>query len=135
MIMRQKKIDSSSPPPAWMLVFGGREYEYLENVINQLVVDSDFDIMIDYTSENGQRIFHIYEPFVALNFHGFVSPSVVSLSFKDDNKVEFWFGDDNGIGMLSDRLTLKAESSLPNNPYQSIDFWHFVDNVGTLSDF
>lgn len=136
MIIHQEKIDSSSPAPAWMLAFEDRECKYLENVINQLIEHGEYDdIAIDYTSDNGKRVFHIYEPFSVLSFLGFMSPSVVSLSFKDDNKVEFWFGDDNGINILSDRLTLEAESKLPKNPHPSIDFWHFMDNTDVFHDF
>ena len=63
-----------------------------------------------------------------------MSPSVVSLKFKEGNKVEFWSGDDNGLNMFSERLVFEKESTLPSNPHQSIDFWHFVDSIGTLTD-
>ena len=136
MIIHQEKIDSSSPSPAWMLAFEDRECKYLKNIINKLIEHGENDdVWIDYASDNGKRVFHIYEPFSVLNFLGFMSPSVVSLSFKDDDKVEFWFGDDNGINILSDRLTLEAESKLPKNPHPSIDFWHFMDNTGVFHDF
>lgn len=134
MIIDQNKLDISSTPE-WKDAFEEREFEYLKNVINELVKYTESEVAVQYSSEDGKRVFHIYEPFVALNYLGFMSPSVVSLSFKDNNKVEFWFGDDNGIGILSDRLSLERESVLPRNPNQSIDFWHFVDNTGDFHDY
>lgn len=130
----QNKISSDSTAPEWLLHFEPRESQYLINIVNDLVGYTESEISIDYTNNiNKERIFHIYEPFIALNYLGFISPSVVSLSFKKDNKIEFWFGDDNGLNMFSERLILGKESTLPSNPHQSIDFWHFVDNVGTLA--
>ena len=128
-MVRQTKISSNSNAPEWLLHFESRESQYLINIVNSLIDHTDFDISIDYTnSVDKERVFHIYEPFIALNYLGFMSPSVVSLKFKEGNKVEFWSGDDNGLQILSDRLTL------PSNPHQSIDFWHFVDSIGTLTD-
>ncbi|WP_252962736.1 hypothetical protein [Psychrobacter sp. PSP] len=134
-MVRQTKISSNSNAPEWLLHFESRESQYLINIVNSLIDHTDFDISIDYTnSVDKERVFHIYEPFIALNYLGFMSPSVVSLKFKEGNKVEFWSGDDNGLNMFSERLVFEKESTLPSNPHQSIDFWHFVDSIGTLTD-
>ena len=61
---------------------------------------------------------HIFEPFCTLNYIGFMSPSVISIAFTND-EIEFWSGDDNGLQILSDRLTLANKSKMPNNAYSS----------------
>ena len=50
-----------------------------------------------------------------------MSPSVISIAFTND-EIEFWSGDDNGLQILSDRLTLANKSKMPNNAYSEVDF-------------
>lgn len=130
----QQKIQNDTIV-GWKKDFGDREYQYLKNVINGLISKGDMDrVFIDVHTDNSARTLHIYEPFSTLNYIGFLSPSVVSIKFVGDKEIEFWNGDDNGIGILSDRLTLGNKSKLPNNAYPEIDFWHFVDNIGEDAD-
>ena len=79
------------------------------------------DVSIQTYKDDKKRIMHIFEPFCTLNYIGFMSPSVISIAFTND-EIEFWSGDDNGLQILSDRLTLANKSKMPNNAYSEVDF-------------
>lgn len=135
MITHEKILNDENSAPEWMIFFEPREIEYLKHVVNGLIEHGNFSVTVEYKCQNNERIFHIYEPFNTLNYLGFLSPSVVSIVFKEGNKIEFWVGDDNGLSILSNRLSLESQSSLPKNSHHQIDFWHFIDNIGTMVKF
>jgi hypothetical protein len=129
----QSKITDSSLV-SWKNDFNEREYQYLKNIINGLISKGEMDdVSIQTYKDDKKRIMHIFEPFCTLNYIGFMSPSVISIAFTND-EIEFWSGDDNGLQILSDRLTLANKSKMPNNAYSEVDFWHFVDNIGMYTE-
>lgn len=128
-IIYQKLIHDKSDA-FWHEYFSDNEYLYLKHVLNgMLKSNSGFDeISIEFDRE--LKILHIYEPFSTLNYLGYGSPSVVSIKFLD-NKIQFLSGDDNGLGLGSNRLIPSSKYDFPKNLTSDICFWHFVDNIGS----
>lgn len=118
----------------WGSSFSENEFLYLKNVINGLINSgSGFDeVMIQ--ADGARKTLHIYEPFSTLNYLGYGSPSVVSISFTSGNKVVFLSGDDNGIEIHSPKLKASPEENLPKNLTPEICFWHFVDSIGNACE-
>lgn len=132
-MIRQAKITEHAIP-SWKSTFNQREYEYLSHVINGLIKHGEFDeIFIEYGEQNGRRVLHIFEPFCTLNYLGYMSPSVVSISFNNLGEVEYLTGNDNGLGIFSTRVTHERTLDIPRNSTQEIDFWHFVDAIGNAA--
>lgn len=131
-IIHQNKIINTNSTE-WGGSFTNKEFEYLKNVINGLINSgcgfNDVSIQVDGNS----KTLHIYEPFSALNYLGYGSPSVVSVKFYPNNKIEFLVGDDNGIEIHSSRLSALPEATFPKNLTSEICFWHFVDSIGDAS--
>lgn len=130
----QKIIDlNQNQSLGWNTIFSNRQFEYLVHVINGLIKNGEFDdVLLEYGETENKRVLHIYEPFNTLNYLGYMSPSVVSISFSTDNdkQIEFYTGGNNGICIFSNELTLVSTSQMPNNSTEEIDFWHFVDSIG-----
>lgn len=132
-IIHQKIIDNHDDPE-WKDIFKEREYNYLKNIINGLIKFGMFDeLMIQFAEKGRSRTLHIFEPFCTLNYLGYMAPSVVSISFDNTNKINFLEGGDNGLSIFSDKLTLSKTANFPCNPTLEIDFWHFVDNIGSAT--
>lgn len=120
---------------SWSDTFPTREYEYLTHVINGLLDHGEFDhVAIQYGEKNGHRVLHIFEPFNTLNYLGYGSPSVVSISFNNKEEIEFLTGGDNGLGIFSKDVTHERTLKFPRNSTPEIDFWHFVDAIGQFSN-
>tara|TARA_B100000609_G_C17083290_1_gene365259 strand:- start:144 stop:560 length:417 start_codon:yes stop_codon:yes gene_type:complete len=134
-MITQKIIDLNKKQSIqWNDIFSERQFEYLAHVINGLIKKGELDdISIEYGEKGNNKVLHIYEPFCTLNYLGYMCPSVVSISFSTDNdvQVEFYTGGDNGIDIFSNELSLDSTSKLPKNSTEEIDFWHFVDSIGT----
>ena len=128
-IIHQKFIHGKQDT-IWHEYFYYDEYLYLKHVLNgMLKSNSGFDeISIEF--DGALRTLHIYEPFSTLNYLGYVSPSVVSIKFIDD-KIQFLSGDDNGLGLDSNRLSPSKLYDFPKNLTSDICFWHFVDAIGS----
>ena len=133
-IFHQKTINKSVLP-VWGNFFPKRECEYLTHIINGLIVhncDHLDSISIQFGEADQRRILRIFEPFNTLNCLGYWSPSVVSVSFNNQDQIEFYTGNDNGLGIFSSDLMLESVSKFPKNSAFEIDFWHFVDAIGTV---
>ena len=127
---------STHSQPAWKKLFSEREYDYLTHVVNGLIEHGEFsELSIQYGEKNGLRALHIFEPFSTLNFMGYWSPSVVSIAFDDNDKIQFLTGCDNGLGIFSKDVTLDQSRKFPRNNTAEIDFWHFVDAIGDASHY
>jgi len=123
--------------PIWKNLFSNREYVYLKNVINELIKRGESqELWIQYGEKDNLRALHIIEPFTILNYIGYTSPSVVSIAFtKENNKILFFTGDDNGLCIFSNNLSLDISRDFPRNSTADIDFWHFVDAIGNSATF
>lgn len=131
-IFHQSKI-TDVKSTTWGKSFAPNEFQYLKNVINELI-NTEGGISEVMMQVDGQsKTLHIYEPFTALNYLGYGSPSVVSIKFTPNNKIVFLSGDDNGIEIHSNRLSASAEENFPKNLTPEICFWHFVDSIGDSS--
>lgn len=126
-----QQIITSESKPEWANEFSEKQYLYLKHVLNGLIKNSGGfdDFLIDVDGKS--KTLHIYEPFSALNYLGYMSPSVVSIKFLSDQSVQFLEGDDNGLDIDSDRLVPSKEIKLPNNFTDNICFWHFIDSIGS----
>lgn len=138
-LIGQQYIDKKDTP-IWKDIFLEREYNYLENVINGLIHFGGKqlnEILIQYGKDENRRIFHIFEPFVTLNYLGFLSPSVVSIVFNKADEIEYLTGNDNGLSIFSKEVTFECIKNFPKNSTLEIDFWHFVDAIGSgyVADF
>ncbi len=134
-MIKQQRISDHSHP-VWKDIFSEREYEYLTHVVNGLIEHGEFEnIYIQYGEKNGRRVLHIFEPFSTLNYLGYMSPSVVSIVFNNTNQIEFMTGNDNGLGIFSEDVTLERTLTFPRNSTPEIDFWHFVDAIGAFSHY
>ncbi|MGZ3814850.1 MAG: hypothetical protein ACXV9T_13280 [Methylobacter sp.] len=134
-IIDQKTI-SENCNPVWQDMFSKREYQYLTNVINGLIKFGELDeISIQFGEQNNRHALHIFEPFVTLNCLGFMSPSVVSIAFSNNNEIEYLTGNDNGLEIFSSKLTLESTRKFPRNSTLEIDFWHFVDTIGDFQEY
>lgn len=131
-IIKQKTIDEHVYP-VWKQIFSKREYEYLTHIINGLIVYGGQvdNIWIQFGKIEQKRVLHIFEPFTTLNYLGYGSPSVVSIAFNDKGEIEFFTGQDNGIGIFSSEMNLESVLKMPKNSSLEIDFWHFVDAIGS----
>lgn len=106
----------------------------LTHVINGLIAHGELkELCIQYGEKNGRRTLHIFEPFCTLNHLGYISPSVVSIAFNDAKKIEFMTGSDNGLEIFSKEVTMECTLPFPKNSTPEIDFWHFVDAIGTAT--
>jgi len=122
--------------PIWKNTFPKREYEYLTHVINGLIKFGEVEeLSIQYGEIKDSRVLHIFEPFLTLNYLGYMSPSVVSISFNNNKEIEFMTGGDNGLGIFSKDVTLERTLKFPRNSTLEIDFWHFVDAIGQASGY
>ena len=127
---------SNHDRPEWKKLFSKREYEYLTHVINGLITHGDVgEISIEYGEKNCLRVLHIFEPFSTLNCLGYASPSVVSIAFNKNSKIDFLTGGDNGLGIFSEEVTLERTVEFPRNSTPEVDFWHFVDAIGDASQY
>lgn len=117
----------------WHEYFSDKEYLYLKHALNGILNNNGGFESIGIEFDKDSRTLHIYEPFVCLNYLGYLSPSVVSIKFVDNNKIQFLSGDDNGIGINSPRLSPSRLYDFPNNLTSNICFWHFVDAIGQVS--
>lgn len=134
-IIHQESI-SDHDSPQWKGIFSQREYEYLAHVISGLIKFGEFkSVAIQYGKDKSRRTLHIFEPFNTLNYLGFMSPSVVSITFNDNNEIEYLTGNDNGLGIFSREVTLDCVRTFPRNSVLEIDFWHFVDAIGAFSGY
>lgn len=136
-IIEQRAI-SKDDNPVWKNIFSEREYEYLTHVINGLISfggNQIDEVWIQYGENESGRVLHIFEPFVTLNCLGYMSPSVVSISFGKNNEIEYLTGGDNGLGIFSKDVTLECTRGFPRNSTLEIDFWHFVDAIGSAHDY
>ena len=131
-IIYQRTI-SPNDHPEWESHFMPRHYRYIVNVINGLIAFGEYDeISIQFGRREDVTAMHIFEPFSTLNYVGLMSPSVVSLCFKSStSNVSFYTGNDNGIGIFCDSLKHETTLPLPKNCKPDIDFWHFVDSIGS----
>lgn len=128
-IIHQKFIFEKSDN-VWHESFSNNEYLYLKHVLNgMLKSNSGFD-EVSITFDETSKTLHIYEPFSTLNYLGYGSPSVVSIKFIED-KIQFFSGDDNGIGINSKRLKPSKLYDFPSNLTSDICFWHFIDAIGS----
>ena len=135
-IFSQRHISAHNADPVWNNTFSKRERAYLTHVINGLIEFGGYeDMSIQYGEKEGRRVLHIFEPFATLNSIGYSSPSVVSISFNDKQKIEFLTGGDNGLGIFSTDVTLERTTDFPRNSTFEIDFWHFVDAIGDASQY
>ena len=122
--------------PTWKETFSKREYEYLVHVLNGMLQNNEFGrLAIEHGTQQGKHVLHIYEPFTVLNYLGYMSPSVVSIAFNNQEQIEFWTGSDNGLGMFSKGLELERTLSFPRNSTPEVDFWHFIDAIGDASSY
>ncbi|TQR72802.1 hypothetical protein [Acinetobacter sp. RF14B] len=87
----------------WGKDFTQKHFSYLKNVINGLIRSGAGYDDVAIEVDGSTNTLHIYEPFSALNYLGYGSPSVVSIRLNED-KVQFLTGDDNGLGLGSSRL-------------------------------
>lgn len=127
---------SQHSQPAWKKLFSQREYDYLTHAINGLIQHGEFsELSIQYGEKKGLRALHIFEPFSVLNCMGYGSPSVVSIAFDDDGKIQFLTGGDNGLEIFSNEVTLERSRKFPRNNTAEVDFWHFVDAIGEASHY
>lgn len=126
-----QQIITKDNKPEWASEFSEKQYLYLKHVLNELIKNSGGfdDFLIDVDGKS--KTLHIYEPFTALNYLGYSSPSVVSIKFLSDQYVQFLSGDDNGLSIDSDYLVASKEIKLPNNLTYNICFWHFIDSIGS----
>ena len=138
----QRFIDSYNNYPEWARFFLKRQYLYLKNVINGLLLSGDDSVNIQYGVKHNIRYFHIYEPYAFLNeiqLSNFIdnckdiyfsTPSVVTLGFLQE-KLVVYYGYNNGYELFNNDMRLKRICELPRNKINmtDIDFWHFVDNV------
>ncbi len=129
-ILHQEVI-SETDNPVWKDIFNEREYKYLSHAVNGLIQFGEIDyVSIQFGQRNSTRVFHIFEPFTTLNFLGFASPSVVSISFSNGCEIRYSTGHDNGLEIFSNEVTLVSCRQFPKNSMLEIDFWHFVDAIG-----
>lgn len=127
---------SKNDHPVWKTIFSKREYEYLTHVINGLIKFGEFEeLSIQYGEKAGHRVLHIFEPFCTLNYIGYMSPSVVSISFNKNGEIDFMTGGDNGLCIFSNEVNLERTLKFPRNSTLEIDFWHFVDAIGDASGY
>lgn len=110
----------------WRENFTRREAEYIENILWGLEYKGCYEEPNSFIGlVDGKRAIHISEPFIALNYLGFMSPSNITLVFKDDKNIEFWESEDNG--RFADNL-LKI-SQIPIFVDKDTDFNHFIENT------
>lgn len=106
--------------------FSEREIIYIKNILwgleyKGLYDNPSFEIGI----VRNKAVLHIDEPFIALNYLGFGSPSNITLIFTDDDKIEFWGSSDNGK-YAEEKLNV---SKIPDLIDRENDFNHFLENV------
>lgn len=126
-----QSIIEENDSPEWKEHFTVKQFNYIKHVVNGFIRKGEFD-EVSFQYSPTDATFHIYEPFTTLNYLGYSSPSVVSIKFESDDKITFLTGDDNGIEILSNRLTALPTVPFPKNLSEEICFWHFVDNIGDL---
>ena len=127
---------SQHSQPVWKKLFSEREYDYLTHVVNGLLQHGEFsELSIQYGEKNGLRALHIFEPFSILNCMGYGSPSVVSIAFDENEKIQFLTGGNNGLGIFSKDVTLERSRKFPRNNTAEVDFWHFVDAIGDANHY